>query len=187
MCSFMLCLFTFVLFYVLFFFSSSMCFPLKNFFFFFFKQKTAYDMRISDWSSDVCSSDLRNHFPAMCGRFYQTSDPTRLRDRFGTANAIPNLQPRFKSAPTQALAVVRYDPEAGERSLDLLRWDLIPRRAKDPAIGNKLINAREEAVAAKPAFRDTSRRRFQIPNSVFRASSTALAQDRKSTRLNSSH
>src|SRR3546814_3346262 len=29
------------------------------FFFFFFKQKTAYEMRISDWSSDVCSSDLR--------------------------------------------------------------------------------------------------------------------------------
>src|SRR3546814_3707772 len=30
------------------------------FFFFFFKQKTAYEMRISDWSSDVCSSDLRS-------------------------------------------------------------------------------------------------------------------------------
>src|SRR3546814_6993790 len=32
-------------------------------FFFFFKQKTAYEMRISDWSSDVCSSDLRHHIP----------------------------------------------------------------------------------------------------------------------------
>src|SRR3546814_794217 len=31
------------------------------FLFFFFKQKTAYEMRISDWSSDVCSSDLENH------------------------------------------------------------------------------------------------------------------------------
>src|SRR3546814_6646578 len=31
--------------------------------FFFFKQKTAYEMRISDWSSDVCSSDLREHNP----------------------------------------------------------------------------------------------------------------------------
>src|SRR3546814_2344524 len=33
-----------------------------SFFFFFFKQKTAYEMRISDWSSDVCSSDLLNYF-----------------------------------------------------------------------------------------------------------------------------
>src|SRR3546814_7376213 len=35
--------------------------------FFFFKQKTAYEMRISDWSSDVCSSDLRSSRPASCG------------------------------------------------------------------------------------------------------------------------
>src|SRR3546814_10428875 len=35
------------------------------FFFFFFKQKTAYEMRISDWSSDVCSSDLLENFPAL--------------------------------------------------------------------------------------------------------------------------
>src|SRR3546814_5057143 len=34
-----------------------------SFFFFFFKQKTAYEMRISDWSSDVCSSDLENRRP----------------------------------------------------------------------------------------------------------------------------
>src|SRR3546814_5867123 len=38
----------------------------SRYLFFFFKQKTAYEMRISDWSSDVCSSDLRGNRPAVC-------------------------------------------------------------------------------------------------------------------------
>src|SRR3546814_1805942 len=49
-------------------------------FFFFFKQKTAYEMRISDWSSDVCSSDL-DLYDARCrgGRFYASKSDVRER------------------------------------------------------------------------------------------------------------
>ncbi len=45
------------------------------------------------------------------------------------------------------------------RSLTLARWGLIPFWAKDPAIGNRMINARAETVAEKPAFRSSFRRR----------------------------
>src|SRR3546814_7983754 len=52
-------------------------FVLSCFFFLFFKQKTAYDMRISDWSSDVCSSDLWNALPQRC-------KPSRVKVSFRT-------------------------------------------------------------------------------------------------------
>src|SRR3546814_11789956 len=52
--------------------------------FFFFKQKTAYEMRISDWSSDVCSSDLPAALAAI------TIDPARI---FGLADRIGSLEP----------------------------------------------------------------------------------------------
>jgi putative SOS response-associated peptidase YedK len=66
---------------------------------------------------------------------------------------------RYNLAPTQDALVLRRNPETGERSLDPIRWGLIPHWAKDPAIGNKLINARAESIPAKPSFRDAFRRR----------------------------
>jgi putative SOS response-associated peptidase YedK len=54
--------------------------------------------------------------------------------------------------------VVRVS-RAGERRLELRRWGLVPRWARDPAIGSRLINARSESAAGKPAFRDALRRR----------------------------
>src|SRR3546814_7014396 len=58
-------------------------------FFCFFKQKTAYEMRISDWSSDVCSSDLLHHAGGAPGKRYVGS-PDRLR---GTAAAMRRIRP----------------------------------------------------------------------------------------------
>lgn len=65
---------------------------------------------------------------------------------------LPSLEPRYNIAPTQSVAAIRAD-EAGQRSLAMLRWGLVPHWAKDVSIGNRLINARAETVAEKPAFR----------------------------------
>ena len=64
--------------------------------------------------------------------------------------------PRYNVAPTQTVIVVNDD---GSRHLTEMRWRLIPSWAKDPVIGNRMINARGETVATKPAFRAALRRR----------------------------
>lgn len=79
----------------------------------------------------------------------------------------PNLRPRWNVAPTQDVAAVRLG-EDGARHLDLLRWGLVPHWADDPAIGNRMINARGESVADKPAFRGAFRqRRCLVPADGF--------------------
>ena len=79
----------------------------------------------------------------------------------------PALEPRFNIAPTQSVAAIRADTD-GLRNLELLRWGLIPHWAKDISIGNRLINARAETVAEKPAFRQAfSRRRCLVLASGF--------------------
>ena len=74
-----------------------------------------------------------------------------------------NLQPRYNVAPDQDVAIVRAaDPGSRSgigRRLSMLRRGLVPAWAKDPSIGNRLINARSETVAEKPAFRAAYRRR----------------------------
>ena len=74
---------------------------------------------------------------------------------------MPPIGPRFNIAPAQAVSVVRMNPREREprRELVALRWGLIPGWAKDPAIGNRMINARAETVAEKPAYRVAFRRR----------------------------
>jgi putative SOS response-associated peptidase YedK len=95
----------------------------------------------------------------MCGRFAASLPPELVARWFSTTNPLPNTPARYNIAPTQDVLVVRRNPETGERSLDPIRWGLIPNWAKDPSIGNKLINARAESLADKPAFRDAFRRR----------------------------
>ena len=101
----------------------------------------------------------------MCGRYSLTTPVEGLRQLFEFPER-PNLGPRYNIAPTQEVAAVRCAPpaeadrgpgdgEAGAagRHLVLLRWGLIPSWAKDPAIGARMINARAETLAEKPAFR----------------------------------
>jgi putative SOS response-associated peptidase YedK len=95
----------------------------------------------------------------MCGRFFLQRDPAGLARYFGTSNAVPNLRPSWNIAPTQDSVAVRRHPESGARHLDLLRWGLVPRWAKDASGGARLMNARGESVAEKPAFRDAFRKR----------------------------
>ncbi len=93
----------------------------------------------------------------MCGRVVQKTPLSEIRVLFETVNPIPNSPPNFNAAPTQVLPVVRLD-RGGKRSLDLLRWGLIPYWARDEAIGAHCINAMAETVATKPAFREAFHR-----------------------------
>lgn len=93
----------------------------------------------------------------MCGRFTLTVDASELQDEFPWINIPPeSLQPRYNIAPTQPVAVL---PNDGEQRLDYFIWGLIPSWAKDPKIGNRLINARAETLAEKPSFRNAYKRR----------------------------
>ncbi len=77
-----------------------------------------------------------------------------IRELFGVQPPFP-LSPRFNIAPTQQ-APLAHGPG---REIVNMRWGLIPRWAKDPSIGNRLINARAETAADKPSFREAFRRR----------------------------
>ena len=101
----------------------------------------------------------------MCGRYALTSPPEVIAQRFNLL-WTPEFTPRYNIAPSQMIPVVR-ETEQG-RELTFLRWGLIPPWAKDPAIGFKLINARAETLADKPAFRSAWRRRHcLIPADAF--------------------
>ncbi len=79
----------------------------------------------------------------------------------------PPLEPRYNVAPSQPLLTVRLDRD-GEREWALLRWGLVPSWAKDPGIGNSLINARSETAPEKPSFRAAfKRRRCLVPADGF--------------------
>jgi putative SOS response-associated peptidase YedK len=93
----------------------------------------------------------------MCGRFTLTVSPEKLQEKFGLKEPPPTeLAPRFNIAPSQAVAIV---PNQEERALEIVQWGLIPSWAKDPKIGNRMINARAETLAEKPAFRAALKRR----------------------------
>jgi len=92
----------------------------------------------------------------MCGRFTLTADVNAIQEAFPWVNVPPGLQPRYNIAPSQPVAVV---PNDGKNRLDFYTWGLIPSWAKDPSIGNRMINARSETLAEKPSFRTSYKRR----------------------------
>jgi putative SOS response-associated peptidase YedK len=101
----------------------------------------------------------------MCGRFTLATNLGAIAKRFGVARFLDGGAPRYNIAPTQPVIVVNDD---GTRRLTQMQWGLIPSWAKDPAIGNRMINARAETVATKPAFRVALRkRRCLIPADGF--------------------
>jgi putative SOS response-associated peptidase YedK len=104
----------------------------------------------------------------MCGRFTLSRDIEAIADRFN-APAPPadwlSIKPRYNIAPTQSVIVVGDD---GQRYLKQMRWGLIPSWAKDPSVGNRMINARAETLAEKPSFRAAlKKRRCIIPADGF--------------------
>ncbi|HKJ09908.1 MAG TPA: SOS response-associated peptidase [Gammaproteobacteria bacterium] len=92
----------------------------------------------------------------MCGRFTLATPAERIAEHFRLA-AVPVLQPRYNIAPSQSIAAVRA---AGpQRELVWLRWGLVPAWARDPKVGYRMINARAESLAERPAYRTAFRRR----------------------------
>ena len=92
----------------------------------------------------------------MCGRYSLAADQMALSLAFPDFH-IPDAFPkRYNIAPTQYVPAVLNTKNL---SVDLLYWGLIPSWAKDPAIGNKLINARSETLTEKPSFKNAFRRR----------------------------
>ncbi|MFH1115571.1 MAG: SOS response-associated peptidase, partial [Pseudomonadota bacterium] len=103
----------------------------------------------------------------MCGRFLLIAAGRDLARRFGLFEE-PELDPRSNIAPSQMVAVIRVKPGSPGRRLNMLKWGLIPHWAKDPSVGSRMINARSETVAEKPAFWAAfKRRRCIIPADGF--------------------
>lgn len=117
----------------------------------------------------------------MCGRYASSRKPEKLAEEFEVRNpSLPRLEPDYNVAPTkQVYGVVERPPRADEgerdsqgdgrdgapeRQLRALTWGLVPFWAKDPKIGNRMINARMETVAEKPAYRQAfAHRRAILP------------------------
>lgn len=93
----------------------------------------------------------------MCGRFTLTTPDQDLMVQFNLPE-IPDIQPRYNIAPTQSVPAVRI-AAGGDRELALLRWGLIPFWAPDATVSARMINARSETAAVKPAFRAAFRQR----------------------------
>src|SRR5258708_31784210 len=104
----------------------------------------------------------------MCGRFLLTTPAEALRQAFDFVEQ-PNLAPRYNIAPTQDVSVIRQrrNPPR-ERTLQMMRWGLVPSWAESLAGGAKMINARAETLAGTSAFRNAfARRRCLVPADGF--------------------
>ena len=104
----------------------------------------------------------------MCGRYSRSSRPKEIAD-FLNATFAPKLRfdPSYNVAPTQNAPIVRVNID-GKRELILAKWGLIPVWADDASIGNRMINARCESAASKPAYRGAfAKRRCIVPADGF--------------------
>lgn len=108
---------------------------------------------------------------SVCGRYVSARPAPEIAATFGVReDAIESaLEADYNVAPTKPVYAV-VDRRAGQqtRQLRVMRWGLVPSWAKDPSIGARLINARAETVAAKPAFRKAfDHRRCLLPADGF--------------------
>lgn len=97
----------------------------------------------------------------MCGRFTLTSSAARIAEAF-SVEAPATFAPRYNITPSQQVLAVREkpadsNPATRKRELVTLQWGFVPMWARDPASGSRIINARSETVATKPAFRASFR------------------------------
>src|SRR5690606_34418740 len=93
----------------------------------------------------------------MCGRYVLYGPEEAILEGF-SLQELPPFGPRYNVAPSTPVLAIRTDRRARRRVAETMRWGLVPHWAKDPSIGARLINARAETIATKPAFRDAFRR-----------------------------
>jgi hypothetical protein len=104
----------------------------------------------------------------MCGRYRLSRRKQIIEEHFDCGSDEPDWAPRYNIAPTQPVAVIRQNPTEPVRDLSLMRWGLIPSWSKDPSAAARMINARAETAATKPAFSDALKsRRGLIPADGF--------------------
>ena len=103
----------------------------------------------------------------MCGRYVEVSSPALLAERFQVTEVRQKeLEPSYNVAPRADVPVVAE--RHGERVLDVVRWGLVPFWAKDPKIGDRMINARAESLLTSNAFkRPFERKRCIVPADGF--------------------
>jgi putative SOS response-associated peptidase YedK len=92
----------------------------------------------------------------MCGRFVLTVNPEMVQQEFNLTTPPAQMQPRYNIAPTQPVMVITNE---NPKEATYHKWGLIPSWAKDMSMASKMINARSESAAEKPAFRAAFRRR----------------------------
>ncbi len=103
----------------------------------------------------------------MCGRYALIASAPRLARLLGLLD-VPELPARYNIAPSQSAPVVVRRAETSRPELILMRWGLVPSWAKKPGTDYRLINAKAETLAERPAFRNAyRRRRCLIPASGF--------------------
>ena len=98
----------------------------------------------------------------MCGRFSQFSSVQDLVGTFAVDESLveaTEVRPRWNVAPSTRALVIAAPGDGTTRQLGLMRWGLVPRWAKDPSIGNKMINARAETIAVKNSYRSAFKHR----------------------------
>jgi len=101
----------------------------------------------------------------MCGRYSFAVEDELIKERFGVSVRSAIYKARYNCAPSQELAIISNQ---NPRELQFFRWGLIPFWAKDPLIGNKLINSKAETIAEKPSFKNAfQRRRCLVPADGF--------------------
>ena len=93
----------------------------------------------------------------MCGRYTLTTPGELVADLFDLSET-PEIEARYNIPPSEEVATIGQNEE-GKRGFARLRWGLVPHWAKEPSIGNKMINARAETAAEKPAFRTSFKRK----------------------------
>jgi putative SOS response-associated peptidase YedK len=104
----------------------------------------------------------------MRGRYRLSRRKQLVEEYFDTESDEPEWTPRYNIAPSQLVPVIRQNPKEPRRELSLMRWGLIPSWAKDASLAARMINARSETAATKPAFRDPlTNRRCLIPADGF--------------------
>ena len=104
----------------------------------------------------------------MCGRYRLSRRKQIIEAHFDTVSGEEDWSPRYNIAPTHSVPVIRQNPKQPIRELAMMRWGLIPSWAQDLSGSAKMINARSETAAAKPAFRDALKsRRCLIPADGF--------------------
>jgi putative SOS response-associated peptidase YedK len=105
----------------------------------------------------------------MCGRFSLFADRDDVVAQFHVDDVLADgQQPRYNVAPSQPVLAVASSATGARRRLGTFRWGLVPHWAKDPSIGNRMINARVETAGSAPSFRAAfERRRCLIPASGY--------------------